>query len=118
MSAFPEKKKQKKPVKQPVTRGWWGGGRGNRGDCGTGVRASISKPTPSSEMLTYSYTALRFLYPFIAGCQTNITINSLNIEYQENKQPRKLSERKICMSEKWGLSHRNPEKSGHSYTFC
>ena len=29
---------------------------------------------------------------------------------------------KICaytrMSEKWGLSHRNPEKSGHSYTFC
>ena len=22
------------------------------------------------------------------------------------------------MSEKWGLSHRNPEKSGHSYTFC
>ena len=35
-----------------------GGGGGNRGDCGTGVRASISKPTPSSEMLTYSYTAL------------------------------------------------------------
>ena len=57
MSAFPEKKK--KPVKQPVTRG--GGeeaGWNNRGDCGTGVRASISKPTPSSEMLTYSYTAL------------------------------------------------------------
>ena len=22
------------------------------------------------------------------------------------------------MSEKWGLSHRNQEKSGHSYTFC
>ena len=22
------------------------------------------------------------------------------------------------MSEKWGLSHRNPEKLGHSYTFC
>ena len=42
-------------------------------------------------------------------------------EYQENKQPRKISERKICaytrMSEKWGLSHRNLEKSGHSYTF-
>ena len=43
------------------------------------------------------------------------------IEYQGNKQPRTISERKICahtrMSEKWGLSHRNPEKSGHSYTF-
>ena len=42
--------------------------------------------------------------------------------YQEDKQPRKISERKICaytrMSEKWGLSHRNPEKSGHSCTFA
>ena len=38
------------------------------------------------------------------------------IEYQENKQPRKISEQKICvytkLSEKWGLSHRNPEKIG------
>ena len=43
------------------------------------------------------------------------------ILYQEDKQPRKISERKICaytrMSEKWGLSDRNPEKSGHSYTY-
>ena len=33
-----------------------------------------------------------------------------------------LSERKICAytrkSEKWGLSHRNPEKFGHSYNVC
>ena len=44
-------------------------------------------------------------------------------EYQENKQPRKIAEQQICantrISEtKWGLSHRNPEKSGHSYIFC
>ena len=45
------------------------------------------------------------------------------IEYEENKQPRKISRRKIYsytgMSEKkkWGLSHTNPEKSGRSYTF-
>ena len=32
------------PVRCP--RGWGGGGVGNRGNFGTGVRASISKPTP------------------------------------------------------------------------
>ena len=57
-------------------------GGGNRGNCGTGRQASISKPTPFiylvfeknrpiqirlSEMLIYSYTALCFFYPFIAG---------------------------------------------------
>ena len=44
------------------------------------------------------------------------------IEYQENKQPRKIFERKMYayteMSEKWGLSHTNQEKSVRSYTFC
>ena len=29
-------------------------------------------------MLTYSYTVLRFLYPFFAGYYTNITVNSCN----------------------------------------
>ena len=72
-------------------RGEGEGGEGVRGrgrvTCGVimvrvGLRANISKTTPfiylalkkqtrsytwSSEMLTYSYTALRFLYPFIAG---------------------------------------------------
>ena len=49
------------------------------------------------------------------------------IEYQENKQPRKISKRKIYaytgmlwagISEKWGYSHTNEEKSGQPYTFC
>ena len=45
------------------------------------------------------------------------------IEYQENKQPKKiLWANKIYaytgMSEKWGLSHTNQEKWGQSYTFC
>ena len=62
----------------------------------------------------------------------NVTIPTLDrpkcwpfhifIEYQENKQPHKISERKIYAytgtSEKWGLSHTNQEKSGQSYTFC
>ena len=64
-------------------RGVGGGGGGINGiKCGTGVRTSISKPTSfiymtfekrthsytwSSETLTYSYSALWFLYPFIAG---------------------------------------------------
>ena len=63
MSAFPEKKACETASNSGMVRrgvGVSGGGvdGGNRGDCGTGVRASISKPTPSSEMLTYSYTAL------------------------------------------------------------
>ena len=75
--------------------------------------------TWSSKMLTYSYTAHWFFVPIY--CWLLDKYHSQFIEYQENKQPRKISERKICiytkLSEKWGLSHRNPEKSGHSYTF-
>ena len=67
-------------------------------------------------MLTRSYTAIWFLYSFIAGSYSQF------IEYQENKQARKISERKICaytgMSEKWSLSYTNEEKSGQSSTFC
>ena len=72
---------------------WGGGGGVNEGNCGMGVRASISKPTQfiyltlkkrthsytrSSEMLTHLYTALCFLYPFIAGSEINIAVNSLS----------------------------------------
>ena len=60
------------------------------------------------------------LYPFFAGYYTNIIVNSCNTNRISSLK--KISERKICaytrMSEKWGLSHRNPEKWGHSYTFC
>ena len=62
--------------------------------------------------LTYSYTALWFFVPIY--CWFIDKYHSQFIEYQENKQPRKISEREICaytrMSEKWGPSHRNPEK--------
>ena len=74
-------------------------------------------------MLTYSYTALWFLYPFFAGCYTNITVNSCNTKRISSLE-QSLSEKYVhipgCQKngEKWGLSHRNPEKSGHSYTFC
>ena len=78
-----------------ITRWGWGvgGGGGNRGNFGTGVRASISKPMPFiylafekkdafiyliTQKLTYSYTALCFFVPFSAGCYTNITVNSCN----------------------------------------
>ena len=95
------------------------------------MRASISKPTPfiyltfekkqthsyiwSSTMLTYSYTALWVFFVPIY-CWLLDKYHSQFIEYQENKQPRKISQRKICaytrMSEKWGLSHWNPKKIG------
>ena len=69
------------------------GGRGcNRSIFGTGVRASISKPTPfiyqafeNTDPFIYLiiqnvdlfiYCPLSFLYPFIAAC--NISVSSLN----------------------------------------
>ena len=69
--------------------------------------------TWSSKMLTYSYTALWFfLYSFLLVVRQ--ISQSIHVWYQEDKQARKISERKKCaytrMSEKWGLSHRNPEK--------
>ena len=70
-------------------------------------------------MLTYSYTALWLFVPIY--CWLLDKYHSQFIEYQKNKQCQKISKRKICaytrMSEKWGLSHRNPEKLGHTYTF-
>ena len=74
----------------------------------------------SSEMLTYSYTALWFF------C-THFLLVVRQIPQSIHWIPREQAVSKnlwanICaytrMSEMWGLSHRNPEKSGHSYTFC
>ena len=98
-----------------------------------GVRASISKHT------SFIYLAFEKMDPFIylivqndlliycplifipIYCwQTNISINSLATKRTSSVE--KISERKIYayngMSEKWGLSHMNQEKSGQSYTFC
>ena len=59
-------------------------------------------------------------YPFFAGYYTDITVNSYKTKWISSLE--KSLSKKICaytrMSEKWGLSHRNPEKSGNSYTFC
>ena len=59
-------------------------------------------------MLTYSYTCtvLDFLYPFIAGCQTNITVNSLNTKRTSSLE-KSLSEKyvKIPGCQKNGAFH-------------
>ena len=103
---------------------------------GTGVRASISKPTPfiylafeKTDPFIYSiiqnvdlfiYCPLIFFTHFLLVITQKITVNLYNTKRISSLE-KSLSE-KICaytrMSEKWGLSHRNPEKSGHSYTFC
>ena len=68
--------------------GGWGGGRGNLGgNCGTGVRSSVSKPTPFIYMAfektnpfiylivqnvyLFIYCPMIFWYPFIAVSCTN-----------------------------------------------
>ena len=95
------------------------------------MRASISKPTPFIYLLFGKKDP--FIYLIIQNVDLFILIfvpiycwlldkyHSQFIDYQENKKFRKVSERKLCgytrMSEKWGLSHRKPEKSGHSYIF-
>ena len=72
--------------------GWGGGGGGGvewgylRGNFGTGVRASISKPTPFKYLAfektdPFIYLMIQnadFLYPFFSGYYTNITVNSCN----------------------------------------
>ena len=105
-----------------------GGGAGGGGVTGV-ILVWVSEPvfqsllhsytwhsyTWSSKMLTYLYTALWFFvvqYPFFAGCYTNITYNSCNTKRISSLEK---SLWKIYdytrMSEKWGLSLRNPEKS-------
>ena len=111
-----------------------GGGVGVTGvvNCGTGVRASISKPIPfiylayetngRSHILDHPKCWLIHILTFDCFCTHLFLVKyrSQFIKYQVYKQPRKISKRKICaytrMSEKWGLSHRNPEKSDHSFT--
>ena len=64
-------------------------------------------------MLTVSYVALDFLYPFIAGSETNIAFSSLNTGRTISLQ-RFLSEKYIHIpgcQKKWGLFHTNQEKS-------
>ena len=76
--------------------------------------------TWSSKMLTFSYTALWFLYPFFAGYYTNITVNACNTK-KISSLKKSLSEKYVHIpgcEKKWGLSYRNLEKLGHSYTFC
>ena len=120
-----------------VGGGGGGGGGGGKGNLGV-ILVRVCEPvfqnlphsytwsskkwtysyTWSSKMLTYSYTALWFFVSIY--CWLVHKYHSQFILYQEDKQPWKISEWKICaytrMSEK--CSHRNPEKSGHSYTFC
>ena len=68
----------------PHSSGWRGRGGELEGNCGTGVRASISKPTPYIHLAfertdPFIYLIIRnvdlflqclliFLYQFIAGC--------------------------------------------------
>ena len=96
------------------------------------MRTSISKPTPFIYLAfvktdpfiyliiqnddLFTYCPLMFCtYLFLA----DIAVNSLNTK--ETSSLEKSLSKKICaytrMSEKWGLSYRNPKKSGHSYTF-
>ena len=110
--------------------GGWGGGGKLGVNCGAGVRAKISKPTPfiylafekrthsytwSSKMLTYSYIVLWFFYTHLLLVVDKY--RSQFIEYKENKQRQKIYERinthiYTGMPEKWGLSHTNLEKIG------
>ena len=87
--------------------GWGGEGGGLGGNCGTGVRARISKPTP------FIYLVFEKMDPFIYLIVQNVDLfiycplifythlllvvdvyRSQFIEYQENKQPKKFYKRK------------------------
>ena len=70
-------------------------------------------------MLTYSYTALWFFVPLLLVVrQISQSIHWIPREQAASKN----SEQKLCAytrsQKSWGLTHRNPERSGHSYTFC
>ena len=119
-----------------------GGGRGvggNGDNCGTCVRASISKPTPFIYLAfektdpfiylvirnadLFIYCPLIFLYPFIAGRQISQSIHWIPREQAASKNLWAKIFAYTRMSEKWGLSHKNPEKyflmkkGGQSYTW-
>ena len=69
--------------------------------------------TWSSKILSYSYTALWFLVPIY--CWLLDKYHSEFIEYQENKQPRKISEGKICVYT-WGI-YQDIRKMGPFYLY-
>ena len=74
----------------------------------------------TSKMLTYSYTALWFLYPLFAGCYTNIIVNPCNTKRISSLE-KSLSEKYMHIPgcQKNGAFHIGiQKKSGHSYTFC
>ena len=101
----------------------------NRGNFGTGVRASISKPTPfntwpskkrthsytwSSKMLTYSYTALWFFVPIFCWLNyTNIIVNSCNTKSISSLE-KSLSEKYVHVPgcQKNGAFHIGIQKNG------
>ena len=62
--------------------------------CTWPLKKRIHLYTWSSKMLTYSYTALWFLYPLFAGCYTNITVNSCNTK-RINSLEKSLSEKYV-----------------------
>ena len=111
--------------------GSWEAG-GNGGNCGTGVRARISEPTP------FIYLAFEKMDPFIYLIVQNVDLfiycplifythlllvvdryRSQFIEYQENQQPQKNYERKkythIPGCQKSGAFHIRIEKNGVSH---
>ena len=100
-----------------------------------GVQASISKPTPFiylafEKMDPFIYLIiqnvdlfincpLNFFVPIFAGCYTNITVNSCNTKRISSLE-KSLSEKYVHIPgcQKNGALKGNPEKLGHSYTFC
>ena len=111
------------------------GGGGNRGNFGTGVRASISKPTPfiylafeRTDQFIYLiiqnvdlfiYCPLIFCTHFFAGCYTSITVNSCNTKMISSLE-KYLSEKYVHIPgcQKMAFHIGIQKKSGHSYIFC
>ena len=108
--------------------GWRAGGWGGCGNLGALVRVC----EPVFQNLPYSYTwPLKKTNPFIYLIIQNVDLfiycplifcTHFCWLLDKYHSQRISSLEKSCaytrLSEKWGLSHRNPEKNGHSYTFC
>ena len=103
-----------------------------------GVRASIWKPTPFKYLAfektdQFIYLLIQnvdlFIYCPLIFCTHLLLVvrqisQSVHWIPREQAASKSLLANNMCiyqvytrLSEKWGLSHRNPEKSGHSYTF-
>ena len=112
-----------------VVVGGGGGGGGNRGNFGTGVRASISKPTRfiylASEKTDpfiyliiqnvdlFIYCPLIFCTHFFAGYYTNIIVNSCNTKRISSLE-KSLSEKYVHIPgcQKNGAFHIGIQKNG------